>query len=86
VFLQYGLYSSFLGCYIYSILGTRKEVSIGPTVVGAVLMAPYVTKFGASIVQLISFFAGIIIAAGALLKLGITLFFFYVALMYTPPV
>ncbi|KAF4523413.1 hypothetical protein B566_EDAN007884 [Ephemera danica] len=67
---KYGLYTSFISCFVYAVLGTRKEVTIGPTVVGAVLMAPYVSEFGASIAILISFYSGIIIILGAIFNLG----------------
>ncbi|XP_053970199.1 sodium-independent sulfate anion transporter-like [Anastrepha ludens] len=35
--LQYGLYSCFMGCFIYVIFGTSKDVPVGPTAIAALL-------------------------------------------------
>ena len=35
--LRYGLYSSFMGCFVYSFLGTSKDVSLGPTAILSLL-------------------------------------------------
>ena len=35
--LQYGLYSSFIGCFVYTFLGTSKDVSLGPTAILSLL-------------------------------------------------
>lgn len=35
--LQYGLYGSFLGCFIYIIFGSCKDVPVGPTAIASLL-------------------------------------------------
>ncbi|CAD6993025.1 unnamed protein product [Ceratitis capitata] len=35
--LQYGLYSCFMGCFIYVLFGTSKDVPLGPTAIAALL-------------------------------------------------
>ncbi|KAJ1527169.1 hypothetical protein ONE63_008700 [Megalurothrips usitatus] len=68
---QYGLYSSFLGSLLYVVLGTIKEVSIGPTSLMSLLTAQY-TRGGQPVeaVILLSFLAGVVQAGMALLQLG----------------
>ncbi|XP_070580310.1 sodium-independent sulfate anion transporter-like [Ptychodera flava] len=39
--VQYGLYSAFMGCFVYCILGTAKDISIGPTAVMSLMMADF---------------------------------------------
>jgi len=41
VVLQYGLYSAFMGCFVYVLLGTSKDVNIGPTAVMSLLTATF---------------------------------------------
>eukprot|EP00731_Ephydatia_muelleri_P024247 Em0016g518a len=35
--LRYGLYSSFMGCFVYTFFGTSKDVSLGPTAILSLL-------------------------------------------------
>ena len=37
--LQYGLYTAFMGCFIYAVLGTSKDISLGPTAILSLLTA-----------------------------------------------
>lgn len=39
--LQYGLYSAFMGCFIYCLLGTSKDITLGPTAIMSILVAEY---------------------------------------------
>ena len=39
--LQYGLYSAFMGSFVYVLLGTSKDVNIGPTAVMSLLTATF---------------------------------------------
>ena len=41
IVLQYGLYSAFMGCFVYVLLGTSKDVNIGPTAVMSLLTATF---------------------------------------------
>jgi len=35
--VQYGLYGSFLGCFVYILLGSCKDIPMGPTAIGSLL-------------------------------------------------
>ncbi|XP_037899592.1 sodium-independent sulfate anion transporter-like, partial [Glossina fuscipes] len=34
---QYGLYSAFMGCFVYIIFGTCKDITVGPTAITALM-------------------------------------------------
>ena len=42
-FLQYGLYSAFMGCFVYTIFGTAKDITLGPTAIMSLLVASKAT-------------------------------------------
>jgi sodium-independent sulfate anion transporter 11 len=67
---QYGLYSAFIGCYVYFFLGTSKDITIGPTAISAMLVKPYADKFGPDVAVLICFMSGCLISIMGILKLG----------------
>ena len=47
--VQYGLYSSFMGSFFYTILGTSKDITLGPTAIMALLISEYCNnKYGDS--------------------------------------
>lgn len=67
---QYGLYSAFMGCFVYVILGSTQAVTIGPTALlglmtynGAVAMGPGAAVF-------LAFFAGCVELLLGLLNFG----------------
>lgn len=68
--LQYGLYSSFLGSLLYVLLGTIKEVSIGPTSLMSLLTSEYTHDQPVQVVVLLTFLTGAVQMAMALLQLG----------------
>lgn len=37
--LQYGLYSAFVGCFVYCFFGTSKDIQLGPTAIMSFLTA-----------------------------------------------
>eukprot|EP00058_Branchiostoma_floridae_P021648 XP_002607138.1 hypothetical protein BRAFLDRAFT_68068 [Branchiostoma floridae] len=39
--LQYGLYSSFMGCLVYFFLGSSKDITLGPTAIMSLMVASY---------------------------------------------
>lgn len=39
--LQFGLYSAFMGCFIYCLMGTSKDITMGPTAIMSILVAEY---------------------------------------------
>ena len=69
IFFQYGLYSAFMGCFVYLFLGSCKDITVGPTAIMALLTSHYVTK-GSAFAVLLTFLTGIIITAFGVLKLG----------------
>ena len=38
---QYGLYSSFMGVFVYCLLGTSKDITLGPTAIMSMLVAEF---------------------------------------------
>ncbi|XP_076275222.1 sodium-independent sulfate anion transporter-like isoform X1 [Rhynchophorus ferrugineus] len=57
---QYGLYGSFLGCFIYILLGSCKDVPVGPTAVAALLTYQAVNGHGIEHAILLCFLSGIV--------------------------
>ncbi|XP_015277953.1 PREDICTED: sodium-independent sulfate anion transporter, partial [Gekko japonicus] len=72
--LQYGLYSSFMGCFIYCLLGTAKDVTLGPTAIMSLLVSSYAFHDPAYAV-LLTFLSGCIQLIMGLLHLGFLLDF-----------
>ncbi|XP_068606834.1 sodium-independent sulfate anion transporter [Brachionichthys hirsutus] len=72
--VQYGLYSAFMGGFIYTLLGTSKDVTLGPTAIMSLLCFSVVggQPHRAALLALLS---GLIQAAMALLRLGFLLDF-----------
>lgn len=66
---QYGLYAELLGSFIYCVLGSSRNVTIGPTAIMALLVHPYATQ-SADLAVLSAFISGIIITCMGLLDLG----------------
>uniref|UniRef100_A0A3P8VH04 Solute carrier family 26 member 11 n=1 Tax=Cynoglossus semilaevis TaxID=244447 RepID=A0A3P8VH04_CYNSE len=72
--LEYGLYSAFMGGFIYTLLGTSKDVTLGPTAIMSLLCFSVVGGQPHRAV-LLSLLCGIIQALMALLRLGFLLDF-----------
>lgn len=72
--VQYGLYSSFMGCFVYCLLGTSKDVTLGPTAIMSLLVSSYVFHDPAYAI-LLTFLSGCIQLAMGLLHLGFLLDF-----------
>ncbi|XP_030817857.1 sodium-independent sulfate anion transporter isoform X2 [Camarhynchus parvulus] len=72
--LQYGLYSSFMGCFVYCLLGTAKDVTLGPTAIMSLLVSSYASHQPGYAV-LLAFLSGCIQLAMGLLRLGFLLDF-----------
>ncbi|XP_071797002.1 sodium-independent sulfate anion transporter-like isoform X2 [Asterias amurensis] len=75
--LVYGLYSAFMGCFVYCIFGMSKDVTVGPTAIMSLLVADYGRPLstGADLndptyAVLLAFFAGVIQIAMGILHLG----------------
>ncbi|XP_048346419.1 sodium-independent sulfate anion transporter isoform X1 [Sphaerodactylus townsendi] len=72
--MQYGLYSSFVGCFIYCLLGTAKDVTLGPTAIMSLLVSSYAFHDPAYAI-LLTFLSGCIQLVMGLLHLGFLLDF-----------
>ncbi|MGH0136480.1 UNVERIFIED_CONTAM: hypothetical protein FKN15_010115 [Acipenser sinensis] len=72
--VQYGLYSSFIGCFIYCLLGTSKDVTLGPTAIMSLLCASYIGHDPVQAV-LLTFLCGFIQLVMAIMHLGFLLDF-----------
>lgn len=57
---QYGLYSSFVGTFIYLLFGTSKVVPMGPTAIVALLVNNTIGSRGPTYATLLCFLTGII--------------------------
>ncbi|CAH0564734.1 unnamed protein product [Brassicogethes aeneus] len=55
---QYGLYSSFLGCFVYIFLGSCKDVPMGPTAIASLLTYQTINKYGVQHAILLCFLTG----------------------------
>ncbi|ELW68226.1 Sodium-independent sulfate anion transporter [Tupaia chinensis] len=71
---QYGLYSAFMGCFVYFFLGTSRDVTLGPTAIMSLLVSFYTFREPAYAV-LLAFLSGCIQLAMGLLRLGFLLDF-----------
>ena len=69
---QYGLYSSFPAMFVYLFFGTSKDISIGTTVITALLANQYsvTDKSDPNIVAVLTFLAGLILTFIALSQLS----------------
>ncbi|KAK7870324.1 hypothetical protein R5R35_003712 [Gryllus longicercus] len=67
---QYGLYSGFMGAFVYIILGSCKDITIGPTAILALMCQKAVENSGADYAVLLCFISGCIILLMGLLNLG----------------
>uniref|UniRef100_A0AAX7UAF1 STAS domain-containing protein n=1 Tax=Astatotilapia calliptera TaxID=8154 RepID=A0AAX7UAF1_ASTCA len=72
--VQFGLYSAFMGGFIYTFLGTSKDVTLGPTAIMSLLCSSVVGGQPHRAV-LLSLLCGLIQAVMALLRLGFLLDF-----------
>lgn len=69
---QYGLYSAFMGCFVYFFLGTSRDVTLGPTAIMSLLVSFYTFREPAYAV-LLAFLSGCIQLGMGFLRLGKTL-------------
>ena len=66
---QYGLYSAFMGCFVYIFFGSSKDITIGPTAIMALMTGQH-AQLGADYAVLLAFISGLIILLCGLLRLG----------------
>lgn len=67
---EYGLYSSFMGSFIYIIFGSCKDVPMGPTAIAALLTYQAINGFGVDHAVLLCFITGLIQVLMGLFGLG----------------
>lgn len=67
---EYGLYSAFMGCFVYCIFGGSRAINIGPTAIMALLTSEYVKASGPQAAVLLCFICGILQLALGLMNLG----------------
>lgn len=67
---QYGLYSSFMGCFVYTVFGTSKDITIGPTAILSLLVSTYSIQHGCDMAILLSFCVGFILLTMGVFQLG----------------
>lgn len=67
---QYGLYSAFMGSFVYVILGTVKEVSIGPTSLMSIITVSYTYEKPVEYVVIMTFVCGCVEFVMGVFKLG----------------
>ncbi|KAM9494072.1 sodium-independent sulfate anion transporter isoform 1-T5 [Clarias gariepinus] len=72
--VQYGLYSSFIGGFVYCVFGTSKDITLGPTAIMSLLCYLYVRGDPVYAVVL-ALLCGVIQLAMSLLRLGFLLDF-----------
>lgn len=73
--VQYGLYSAFMGPFVYCLLGTSKDTTLGPTAIMSLMTATYNAAPGPSpksivYAVLMCFACGIVQFALGVLRLG----------------
>ncbi len=73
---EYGLYSAFMGCFMYAIFGSCKDVTVGPTAIMSLMTAEYAAQHGnPDYAVLAAFLAGIVIFVLGALRLGFVIDF-----------
>ncbi|XP_066513046.1 sodium-independent sulfate anion transporter-like isoform X1 [Hoplias malabaricus] len=72
--VQYGLYSAFMGCFVYCVFGTSKDITLGPTAIMSLLCSFYIERDPVYAV-ILTLLCGIIQTSMALLRLGFLLNF-----------
>jgi len=67
---SYGLYSSFIGCFVYCFFGSSKAITIGPTAIMALMTHEYNHDGNTDMATLLAFFTGLIIFCAGVFQLG----------------
>ncbi|KAJ3064147.1 hypothetical protein HDU98_000135 [Podochytrium sp. JEL0797] len=86
---EYGLYTSFIGCLIYALFATSKDVTIGATAVASLLIGQSIAEYlpnattaeAITFAITISFWTGIIQLAIGLCRFGMIVDFFPIAVV-----
>ncbi|XP_069685809.1 sodium-independent sulfate anion transporter isoform X3 [Periplaneta americana] len=68
---QYGLYSAFVGCFVYVVFGSCKDITIGPTALMALMTYQQVIGRNVDFAILLCFLTGCVQMLMAVLHLGV---------------
>ena len=70
--LQFGLYSAFMGVFVYLLLGTSPDVTFGPTAVMSLLTAEFCSEVedDARLAIMLTFICGVVQIIMGLLNIG----------------
>lgn len=71
---QYGLYSAFMGVFVYTLLGTSKDITLGPTAIMSLMTAAFATspvEDDPTFAIVLCLFCGIVQLVMGILHLGI---------------
>nr|CAD7411144.1 unnamed protein product [Timema poppensis] len=66
----YGLYSSFMACFVYTIFGSCKDSPVGPTAIAAILTRENLHGLGPEFAVLMCFLCGCVVMLMGILQLG----------------
>ncbi|XP_049853757.1 sodium-independent sulfate anion transporter-like [Schistocerca gregaria] len=72
---QYGLYSAFVGCFVYAVFGSVKDITIGPTALMALMTYQQTSDLNVDFAILLCFFTGCVQMLMSLLHLGVLIDF-----------
>lgn len=72
---QYGLYSAFMGCFVYTIFGSVKDITIGPTALMALMTYQQTADLNPDFAVLLCFFTGVMQSLMGVLHLGVLIDF-----------
>lgn len=67
---QYGLYSAIVGPLVYALLGSCKDIAVGPSAILSIMLQFYISDYGADMAVLLTFLAGCIVFIFGILHLG----------------
>ena len=67
---QYGLYSSFMGCFVYCFFGTSKDLTLGPTAILSLMVNIYGKPENPVYTVTFTFYIGVILFGMGLFRLG----------------
>lgn len=67
---QYGLYSAFMGCFLYCLFGTSRDVTLGPTAIMSLMVSAYGKPENPQYTIALTLFSGIILLGMGVLRLG----------------
>ena len=66
----FGLYSSFMGCFMYTIFGTSKDITLGPTAIMSLMVSAYGKPGFPAYAVAMTLFSGVIQLVMGIFKLG----------------